>query len=247
MTGHQFLVPADALKSAAPGAVVGVVGPEAHHAVAVLRVRPGEAVSLSDGAGASAEGVVQGAERGSLRVQLTATTRQPAADPRFVLVQALAKGDRGERAVEAATELGVDVVVPWQAARSVVRLDQPRADRLRQRWQAITVAAAKQSRRAWLPQIEPVADGERVQHWVAGAAAAFVLHGSAELALAAAEIPGAGDVVVVVGPEGGLADAELTQLSAAGGRVAHLGPLVLRTGTAGSAALAVLSAASRWR
>jgi 16S rRNA (uracil1498-N3)-methyltransferase len=164
-----------------------------------------------------------------------------------VLVQALAKGDRDEQAIEAATELGVDEVVPWQAARSIVIWRGERAARSLRKWESVVLAATKQSRRARVPQVSQPANQAAVIRRIESAALALVLHEEAERPLAGIELPTSGDVVLIVGPEGGIAPDELTAFGAAGAVAVRLGPHVLRSSSAGPAALAVLSAAGRWR
>jgi 16S rRNA (uracil1498-N3)-methyltransferase len=168
-------------------------------------------------------------------------------EPRFVLVQALAKGERDDQAVEAATEYGVDEVVPWQAARSIVQWRGERGERARRKWESAVVSASKQSRRARVPVVGELATTKSLVARVAGSAAAYVLHEEATESLARQPLPDRGDVVVVVGPEGGITPDEIAALEAAGARTVRLGDTVLRSSSAGPAALAVLSAASRWR
>ncbi len=239
-------VTADAA-SAHPGDTVVLTGAEAHHAAAVRRVRVDEAVTLGDGRGVWLEALVTDATAKDVRVEVTARAELPPAAPRFVLVQALAKGDRDELAVQAATELGVDAIVPWQAARSVSRWDA-KADKGLARWRTIVREAAKQAHRAWIPEVESVARTADLVR-LAGTADVLVLEPSASdrLVAVAGERTEGRDVVLVVGPEGGIAPDELTALSDAGARLVRLGDTVLRTSTAGAAALSVLSAAhGRW-
>ena len=241
-TPPVFLV--DALPDGAT-AVLG--GAEGHHAATVRRLRPGEPLVLSDGAGGVADCVVTGPAEGGLRLAVTAVRRLEPPDPRFVLVQALAKGDRGELAVELAVELGVDLVVPWAAARSVVRWDGQRGQRSLERWRSTARAAAKQSRRAWLPPVAALASTRDVAGLVAAASGALLLHEAASTPLASVPLPDTGDLVLVVGPEGGLDESELAALAEAGATPVRLGQPVLRTSTAGAAALAALSLRSgRW-
>ena len=178
---------------------------------------------------------------------MESVTAEPGPSPRFVLVQALAKGDRDEQAVEAATECGVDEVVPWQAARCVVRWRGERGERSRRKWDAVLVAATKQSRRARRPVLGATATTDELVARVGGATAAFVLHEQARAPLATADLPPAGDVLLVVGPEGGITPEELAALEEAGAVAVRLGRTVLRSSSAGPAALAVLSARERWR
>jgi 16S rRNA (uracil1498-N3)-methyltransferase len=228
------------------GAEAVLGGSEGHHAAAVRRLRAGEALVLSDGVGGLVECTVTAAERDRLRLAVGRRVRVEPPRPRLVVVQALAKGDRAELAVEQMTELGVDVLVPWAAARSVVRWQGERGERSADRWRAAARAAAKQSRRAWLPEVVALHDSAQVAARLAEAAAAAVLDGSGP-PLAELPVPVDGDVVVVVGPEGGIAPDELAAFAAAGARPARLGPTVLRASTAGAAALAVLAVRTgRW-
>jgi len=226
-------------------------GAEGHHAATVRRLRPGETVHLSDGYGGLAECTVTAAgPEGLTLAVLTRTVAEPPR-PRFVLVQALAKGDRGELAVELATELGVDELVPWAASRSVVQWRGERGERTLARWRSTARAAAKQCRRPFVPDVAEPHTTRQVCALIARATAeagvAVVLHAGAGTALAAVPVPTRGDVVLVVGPEGGVSEGELTAFRAAGAKVARLGPAVLRTSTAGAAALAVLAVrAGRW-
>lgn len=229
-----FLV--DALP-AGPDATL--TGPEGHHAATVRRLRAGEAVRLSDGRGGIADCTVTAAGPAGLTLAVAGITRLDPPRLRFVLVQALAKGDRGELAVELATELGVDEIVPWAAARSVTRWEGARGAKALERWRATAREAAKQSRRAWVPTVtDPVTTKQLAPR------GGFVLHEAAERTLTAAPLPEQGEIVIVVGPEGGVTDEELATLAATPVR---LGDEVLRTSTAGAAALAVLSARTgRW-
>lgn len=222
-------------------------GPEGRHAATVRRLRPGERVDLTDGAGLLAECVVAAAEPGALRLDVVARHRQPPPVPRIVVVQALPKGDRGELAVELMTEVGVDEIVPWAAARCVTRWRPERREKSLARWRGTAREAGKQARRAWLPEVAEPATTAQVTDRIDAAAAAFVLHEAAPVSLGTFALPAGGEIVVVVGPEGGLTDAEIDAFTAAGGRPALLGPTVLRTSTAGVVAAGVLlSRTGRW-
>ncbi|MBA9006905.1 MULTISPECIES: 16S rRNA (uracil(1498)-N(3))-methyltransferase [Thermomonospora] len=223
-------------------------GPEGRHAVTVRRLRPGERVDLTDGAGLLAEGVVAAVEgKDRLVVDVLARHRHDPPSPRLVVVQALPKGDRGELAVETMTEVGVDEIVPWQAARSITRWRADRKDKALARWRSTAREAAKQSRRSRLPEVADLADTARVAARLSAAARALVLHEQASVPLRAVDLPATGDIVVVVGPEGGITDEELDLFTESGAVPVRLGPTVLRTSTAGVAAAAVLlSATGRW-
>jgi 16S rRNA (uracil1498-N3)-methyltransferase len=213
----------------------------------VKRIGAGEQVLLTDGVGHRADAVVESVGVGELHLRLRAITLEPQPDPRFVLVQALAKGDRDEQAIEAATELGVDEVVPWQAARSIVIWRGERAGKSLRKWESVVLAATKQSRRARVPVVSRPENQAAVIQRIGSAALALVLHEEAQQPLASVVLPAAGDVVLIVGPEGGVAPEELSAFIAAGAVAVRLGPHVLRSSSAGPAALAVLSAAGRWR
>ncbi|MER7165271.1 16S rRNA (uracil(1498)-N(3))-methyltransferase [Micromonospora sp. NPDC000207] len=244
MSAPLFLV--DALPT---GDVLTLDGPEGHHAATVQRLRVGEELLLADGRGGTAAAVVTLVGRGSLEIEVTSRGYVDADVPRLVVVQGIAKGDRGELAVQAMTETGVDEIVPWAASRSVVQWRGERGVRARQKWVATAREAAKQARRAWLPVVAGAPDESTstVARRVAGAAAAFVLHEGAQERLSTAELPETGEIVLVVGPEGGVSEPELTTFTEAGARPVRLGPTVLRTSTAGVAALAVLATRlARW-
>lgn len=249
-----FKVGPDELSGLGPGAVLTVTGPEARHAVTVRRLGPGEPLELVDGAGTRATGELLAGAKDSMDVRVGAVTRQAARRPRLVLAQALAKGDRDLLAVETATELGVDAVLPWQAERSIVRWKKERAARSHEKWVHTVSAAAKQSRRAAWPEVLPLTGTDRLAGLLREPGThGLVLHGEADEFLAdlsagsCAPWSGAERIVLVVGPEGGIAPAELGALAATGARTVRLGPEVLRSSTAGPAALAVLSAAlGRW-
>lgn len=219
-------------------------GPEAHHAAVVRRVRVGEAVTVGDGAGSWHDAIVDAVSPQEVVLRVTGVASVAPAAPRLVLVQALAKGDRDELAIQAATELGVDEIVPWQAARSVSRWSGPKVAKGVARWQSIVREAAKQAHRAWVPSVaEPVTTA----HLCAREALVLVLEPSASERLSAVDLADASEIVLVVGPEGGIAPEELAALADAGARLVRLGDSVLRTSTAGPAALAAVNLRlARW-
>ena len=247
MTAPLFFVDPAQLAGAAAGSSLLLDGPEGRHAATVRRLGVGEAVLLSDGSGTRASAVVEVAGHDELTLRLLDVEAVSAPDPRFVLVQALAKGDRDEQAIESATELGVDEVVPWQAARSIVVWRGDRAARSHRKWESVVHAATKQSRRALAPGVAPLETTRQLTSRLERAALALVLHEDAGIPLARVELPAAGDVVLVVGPEGGISPEELAAFEGAGAVPVRLGESVLRSSSAGPAALAVLSAADRWR
>jgi len=229
--------------SADAGSELVVGGDEGRHAADVRRLRVGEPVDLTDGAGTLLHSVVAEVRRGELTVTVRERVQVPAPAPRLTVAQALARGGRDEQAIETMTEIGVDHVVGWQANRGVARW----TDRTAAKWTATARAAAKQSRRAWCPQISGPATTAEVAELCRRAEIAVVLHESASQPITALRFAGVADIVVVVGPEGGIDDRELAELQDAGGQVVRLGPTVLRSSTAGGAALAVICATTRWR
>ncbi|MGY1709250.1 16S rRNA (uracil(1498)-N(3))-methyltransferase [Geodermatophilus sp. SYSU D00758] len=224
-----------------------VDGTEGRHAVDVLRLTAGERVRVGDGRGTLVEGEVTAAGPAGLRVGVSARHEVPPPALELLLVQALPKGDRGPLAVELATELGVDRVVPWTAARCVTRWRADRVDKGLARWRSAARAASKQARRPRVPEITGPMTIREVCGVLADVDLALVLHEQARHPMAGVDLPAEGTVAVVVGPEGGLTDGEVVALAAAGAHPVRLGPEVLRTSTAGAAALAAISARTRWR
>lgn len=214
-------------------------GPEGHHAADVQRLRVGESLLLSDGRGGMASAVVRAVGRGRLELSTVERWYVGPPTPRLVVAQGIAKGDRAELAVQAMTEVGVDEIVPWAAARSVARWKD---DRALERWRATAREATKQSRRAWLPSVPaPVSTAALAPR------VTYVLDAGADARLSTVDIPAVPEVVLVVGPEGGVAPEELAAFRAAGAVPVRLGDTVLRTSTAGVAALSVLSGRlGRW-
>jgi 16S rRNA (uracil1498-N3)-methyltransferase len=226
--------------------VVVLDGPEGRHAATVRRLGVGERADLTDGAGLVAECVVTAARAGTLELSVLARRSEPRPDPALVVVQALPKGEHGPLAVDLMTEGGVDVIVPWAAQRCVTRWEGERGDRALARWRAAATQAAKQSRRAWLPQVTaPVTTPELAPRVTAASLA--VLLDPAGTALSALDLPVAGDIMLIVGPEGGVSPAEARELTHAGAVTARLGPTVLRTSSAGLVAAAIVaSRCGRW-
>ncbi len=221
-------------------------GAEGRHAAGSRRMAVGEAVDLVDGRGTRASCRVAASGKDTLTLDVVGRVLEPVPSPRIVLVQALPKGDRGELAVELATEVGVDEVVPWVAARCVMQWKGERGDKQHARWQATAREAAKQSRRAWVPEVTGLHDTKQVAARLRGTTA-LVLHEAASSRLTGVDLPPDRDVVLVVGPEGGIDERELEAFAAAGAQSVLLGPTVLRTSTAGAAAASVVSARTgRW-
>ncbi|WP_043264291.1 16S rRNA (uracil(1498)-N(3))-methyltransferase [Streptomyces sp. CT34] len=246
MTAPVFLV--DSLAGVRAGGTLTLDGPEGRHAVSVRRLRVGEEVVLTDGAGAGARGTVaavEGKDRLTVAVAELRTEAPPV--PTITVVQALPKGDRGELAVETMTETGVDAIVPWPAARCVTQWKGERAAKSLAKWRATAREAGKQSRRLTFPRVADPLTTQQVAALLAGADFAAVLHEEGGAPLATAELPDRGSIVLVVGPEGGVSPEELAAFAEAGAKPYRLGATVLRTSTAGTAATALLlGRTGRW-
>lgn len=242
MSAPVFVIGTDALVT---GTVV-LDGAEGRHAATVTRLGAGEEVVLTDGMGRRAAGVVAGVAKDRVEVVVATVVDVPVPSPRLVVVQALPKGDRGELAVEMMTEVGVDAVVPWAASRCVTRWREARGDKALARWRTAARAAGKQSRRARFPEVTDPASTAEVCVLLSGAATGAVLHEAAARPLAGLTLPREGDIVLVVGPEGGISPEELAAFDESGATAYRLGDTVLRTSTAGTVAAAVLLAHARW-
>lgn len=237
----------DAATAAQTGDELALDGAEAHHAAAVRRLRASEEVTVGDGRGVWLSGRCVSVSAREVIIAITDRREEPRPEPRLTLVQALAKGDRDELAVQAACELGVDTIVPWQAERSVSRWDG-KAEKGAARWGVIVREAAKQAHRAWVPEVAALAGTADLMALAAGTRM-LVLDPAAPVALSALDLASepARDLVLVVGPEGGISPGETTRLEEAGAHSVRLGSTVLRTSTAGAAALAVASVLiGRW-
>jgi len=233
------------LATAEVGTRVSIVGPEARHAVTVSRLAVGESVSIGNGRGLVVTGTVVTAEHTELVIEAVTVDDRPRPEPAIFLAQALAKGDRDEFAVQAATELGVDGVIPWSAGRSISRWEGTKVAKGHDRWSAIVREATKQSIRSWLPDVLDLATTAQLSR-LASEVRMLVLEPTAQLALSELDADDR-DIVLVVGPEGGIAPNELAAFTAAGAELVRLGDTVLRTSTAGPAAIAVLNAKlGRW-
>lgn len=227
------------LTSVIAGSEFVLDGPEGKHAAVVRRMRVGEAIQLTDGKGFRAVGSVSRVDGASVNISVTETTLEPLPKLQLTLVQALAKGDRDELAVQAATELGALTVIPWQATRSISRWEGPKAPKGQARWQTIATEAAKQSLRVWEPEVKAVVSTKELSHQVQDFDQVLVLDPTANASISSLGDLG-GQIAIVVGPEGGIDDHELKELEVAGAKRIHLGAGILRTSTAGLAAISYL-------
>ncbi|SNS81387.1 16S rRNA (uracil(1498)-N(3))-methyltransferase [Rhodococcoides kyotonense] len=226
-------------------------GKEGRHAATVRRIRVGERILLSDGRGGIADTVVTSAMRDRLEMAVHARSEVPRATPTVGVVQALPKAERSELAVELATEAGIDSIVPWQSSRCVARWEGAKADKGVARWQAVATAAAKQSRRPFVPEVAPLHTGGEVFALARGVVErggiVAVLHEAASVAFSSLTFRDVPEVLLVVGPEGGLTESEVTSLTDVGATPVMLGPTVLRTSTAAAVALGALGVSTdRW-
>jgi 16S rRNA (uracil1498-N3)-methyltransferase len=243
MTLPVFVVDAEELGAD----VVELSGAEGRHAVAVRRIRVGEQIMLTDTLGSGAVCVVRSVSKQSLVAEVLERPTEPRPLPRLTVVQAVPKGDHAERAVDLLTEVGVDVIIPWLSSRTIVSWSGGRETKALARWRATAQAAAKQSRRLWFPEITAPHSTQAVVDRIAAADLPLVLHESADTSVTAHDTPVDGEIVLVVGPEGGITDDELASFTAAGAHLVRVGPSVLRSSTAGVVAAAVvLSRTPRW-
>ncbi|MGP3979924.1 16S rRNA (uracil(1498)-N(3))-methyltransferase [Streptomyces sp. KR80] len=246
MTAPVFLADGDRLRAGTT--TITLDGPEGRHAVSVRRLRVGEEIVLTDGAGLGAYGTVAAVEgKDRLEVAVAELRTEPEPSPRITVVQALPKGDRGELAVETMTETGADAIVPWAASRCVTQWKGERGLKSLGKWRATAREAGKQSRRLRFPEVTDLMTTRQVAVRLAQSSFAAVLHEEGGAPLATAELPDQGDIVLVVGPEGGVSPEELAAFAASGAKPHRLGPTVLRTSTAGTAATALLlERTGRW-
>jgi len=243
MTAAEFLVsPGEITKDTK---TFTLDGDEGRHAATVKRMREGEVINLCDGKGLRAFATVAKVHKHTLDLVIDRIVFEDAPEPRFVVVQALAKGERAELAVEMLTEVGADAIVPWKAEHSIGKWDS--IEKGLEKWRRTSRESAKQSRRSWIPEISPLHTTEQVCELISQAQSVFVLHESADQALAACAIREQGTIIILVGPEGGISPDELAAFATAGARIVHMGASVMRTSTAGAIAVGgLLMRSQRW-
>ena len=229
-------------KDTVSGSTFVLSGPEAKHAISVRRMLQGEAIAVSDGAGLKVRGTVTKVGKDTLEIIVSSTEALKAPAVQLHLAQALAKGDRDELAIQACTELGLQGVIPWQAERSISIWKDEKKVKGQTRWQTIVAEAAKQSLRAYVPFVEPVQNSQELVSKLAEFDLVLVLDPEADKSITQVTLPSSGSVALVVGPEGGMSEAELEAFAAAGFSSVRIGSGVLRTSTAGMAAVSFLQA-----
>ena len=229
-------------KDTVVGSTFVLSGPEAKHAVSVRRMIQGEAIAVSDGAGIKIRGKVSKVGKETLDVNVESVELVSAPSVQLYLVQALAKGDRDELAIQACTELGLYGVIPWQADRSISIWKDEKKAKGQTRWQTIVTEAAKQSLRAFVPIVEPVQTSQELMSRLSSFDLVLVLDPGAKNSIAQVTLPAMGSVALVVGPEGGMSESELDAFTDVGFSLVRMGPGVLRTSTAGMAAVSFLQA-----
>ena len=215
---------------------------DAFHAIKVLRIAAGEIFNLGDGKGAWSRVVVESVNKKSMQVKVLESGFEEPLATSFTVIQAIPKGDRIKESIELSTEGGADRIVMWRASRSIGRSE----DKI-EKLQLTAREASKQSRRFRIPSVVGVATTENIIDEIAKVDLALVFHESATQSISQVVHPGAKSVAIIIGPEGGLADEEVSAFSAAGAKVVLMGRPILRSAHAGLAALAsVNTALSVW-
>lgn len=225
-----------------PGSKIKIAGAEAKHASSVRRLQVGEAIAVSDGQGKKARGIVSQVSKDFLELEVQSLEIIERPKPQLILIQALAKGDRDEMAVQACTELGIQTVIPWQSERSVSIWKPEKMEKHRQRWQSIATEAAKQSLRPFIPDVDQVLDSQGLSERIKAFDLTLVLDPTSKTALPTVPVSGHQSIAIVVGPEGGISQSELELFTAAGSSLVGLGSGILRTSTAGVAVVSYLQA-----
>ncbi len=228
------------LASSVSGNVVVLEGEEAHHAASVARLRIGERVQVSDGFGESIEGAVISVTKQRVEIEVQTRKSQLPSEPRVVVAQALTKGDSSIAAVELLTEVGVAEILPWSARRSIAKWDGEKVAKSQERWSAVAREASKQSRRAVIPVIGQLHSTQALVERIKSADCAIVLHEGATQSFASVEVPRSGEVLLVVGPEGGIDESEIDYFRGSGAHILRLGPSVLRSAHAGCVGAALI-------
>jgi len=219
-------------------------GDEGHHAVAVMRLGIGEQIKIADGAGNWVSGTITEVNKKSLKIDVAQRGSAQAGKPELIVVQAVTKSDRTKEMLELLTVGGADQIIPWQAERCISKWQKDSA----QKWQSAIKEAAKQSRRVKLPVLGDEVTTNQLIKLFQQSDKIVILHESADTGISQLNLSNEfARIILIIGPEGGISDAEISQLEAAGAVTARMGELVLRSAHAGFAALsAVQSSIGRW-
>jgi len=227
------------------GTLIQLDGAEAKHAISVRRMRVGEDIQLSNGNGLRVRGEIENIKSNLIEIRVSSAVQDVQPEVLVTLVQALAKGDRDELAIQAATELGVYSIIPWEAERSISKWIGLKEEKAVTRWQTIVSEAAKQSLRSFTPEVKPAVTTSGLAQLVSEFDLVLVLDPTAAIGLGSMDFSQPQSLAIVVGPEGGISTQELEQLESAGATRARLGQSILRTSTAGVAAIAGIMAQSK--
>ena len=226
--------------------LIEVDGDEAHHAIKVLRIKSGEEILISDGNGNWVRASVENIDKKSFTAKVLERGSREPRTPKLVVVQGIPKSDRIKEAIEILVESGVDLIIPWQADRSISKWQKDSLTK----WQSTAIAATKQSRRFNVPEIVEELALSQLLEIESETGAILVMHESATKKLSevvTSKFAELSEIVIVIGPEGGISGAELELLQGAGAQIVGLGPEVFRSAHAGGAALSAVSALiGRW-
>lgn len=251
MSLHRFFTTAALPATAMTSWVIPLSHQDMRHLLVVLRLESGDRVMLADPSGHVAEAVIRDVSAARVTADIAAPSEQ-AARPRVALAQGLARKERMELAIQKATELGVAEIIPVAFARSIVKLDEGKAEKRTERWRRIAEEAAKQSQRAEIPLVREPVDLAALLDvtalydvvlvpWEETVGSEKPIPGIGE-ALEMAEATSRSSVLVVVGPEGGLEPGEVSAMVQAAGAIpVGLGDTILRTETAAVVAVALTS------
>lgn len=223
------------------GSAVELTGAEGRHAAVVRRIRTGERIILADGTGRGVAGLVTDVTKSGLTIEVAEQLIAEPSKRTFVAVQALAKGDRSELAIEMLTEVGISEIVPWQSSRSIVKWSGERGAKSADKWRSTVREAAKQSRRLLVPKVTESQTTKGICALIGESALTLVLHEEATTPIGEVALPESGRVMIIVGPEGGISAEELAGFTEAGAQAVSISDGVLRTSTAGVVALAALT------
>ena len=210
-----------------------LTGDNAHHADRVLRMKVGEQLLLSDGNGSWAKAEITSISKNEIAMNVIESGHESKSDMEISVLQAITKNDRAKEAVELLTAAGVSNIYPWQATRSIGKESD--------KWQVAAVEASKQSRRFHIPKVLDKVDTKEAIALFSEFDQILICHESAEEKISEV-VKTTKKTLIVIGPEGGITESELSEFSSAGGKIIKLGRPVLRSAHAGIAAISAVSA-----